>query len=203
MVSNASELLPDPDTPLITVSLPWGISQEMFFRLCVRAPRMMMASFKGKAPETSRPAAKLAPQRGSERKRPFFIIRRGGRCGIRNWNQESSPFSPGKEVSHQSTGHLRLGSKPRHLAVLFPSAELDPLESHPPRIAFTEKRAAGSPCRISVRPLRIALRLCQQFGQSSFALSRRRSCRFPLLSLMDSGIDRSCLISCSHYGPQC
>jgi hypothetical protein len=28
--------------------LPWGISQEIFFRLCVRAPRMMMASFKGK-----------------------------------------------------------------------------------------------------------------------------------------------------------
>ena len=48
MVSKASELFPDPATPLITVSIPWGISQEMFFRLCVRAPRMMMASFKGK-----------------------------------------------------------------------------------------------------------------------------------------------------------
>ena len=51
MVSKASEDLPDPETPLITVSLPWGISQEMFFRLWVRAPRMMMASFKGKAPD--------------------------------------------------------------------------------------------------------------------------------------------------------
>src|ERR1700722_18531430 len=50
MVSKASELLPDPDTPLITVSLPWGISQERFFRLCVRALRMMMASFNEKAP---------------------------------------------------------------------------------------------------------------------------------------------------------
>ena len=50
MVSKASELLPEPDTPLTTVSLPWGISQERFFRLCVRAPRMTMASFKGKAP---------------------------------------------------------------------------------------------------------------------------------------------------------
>src|ERR1035438_8118424 len=48
MVSKASELFPGPETPLITVSIPWGISQEMFFRLCVRAPRMMMASFKGK-----------------------------------------------------------------------------------------------------------------------------------------------------------
>jgi hypothetical protein len=52
MVSKASELLPEPDTPLITVSLPCGISQERFFRLCVRALRMMMASFKGKAPQT-------------------------------------------------------------------------------------------------------------------------------------------------------
>src|ERR1700691_6225742 len=51
MVSKASELLPEPDTPLITVSLPCGISQERFFRLCVRALRMMMASFKGKAPQ--------------------------------------------------------------------------------------------------------------------------------------------------------
>jgi hypothetical protein len=33
MVSKASDDLPDPETPLITVSFPWGISQEMFFRL--------------------------------------------------------------------------------------------------------------------------------------------------------------------------
>jgi hypothetical protein len=33
MVSKANELFPDPETPLITVSIPWGISQEMFFRL--------------------------------------------------------------------------------------------------------------------------------------------------------------------------
>ena len=45
MVSNASDDFPDPETPLTTVSLPWGMSQEMFFRLCVRAPRMTMASF--------------------------------------------------------------------------------------------------------------------------------------------------------------
>ena len=50
MVSKASEDLPEPETPLMTVSLPWGISQERFFRLWVRAPRMMMASFKGKSP---------------------------------------------------------------------------------------------------------------------------------------------------------
>src|SRR6266567_2482745 len=55
MVSNARELLPEPDTPLTTVSLPCGISQEMFFRLWVRAPRITIASFaelKENAPET-------------------------------------------------------------------------------------------------------------------------------------------------------
>jgi hypothetical protein len=39
-VSNASDDFPDPETPLTTVSLPCGISQSMFFRLCVRAPRI-------------------------------------------------------------------------------------------------------------------------------------------------------------------
>src|SRR5579863_2434206 len=55
MVSNARELLPDPDTPLTTVSLPCGISHEMFFKLWVRAPRITMASFaevNREAPET-------------------------------------------------------------------------------------------------------------------------------------------------------
>jgi hypothetical protein len=59
MVSKASDDFPDPETPLTTVSFPWGISQEMFFRLCVRAPRMTIASFaelkpdefNGKTPE--------------------------------------------------------------------------------------------------------------------------------------------------------
>lgn len=58
MVSKASDDLPDPETPLTTVSFPWGISQKMFFRLWVRAPRMTIASFaafnsdefKGKTP---------------------------------------------------------------------------------------------------------------------------------------------------------
>src|SRR5438132_2211703 len=45
MVSKARELFPEPDAPLTTVSLPWGISHEMFFRLWVRAPRITIASF--------------------------------------------------------------------------------------------------------------------------------------------------------------
>ena len=91
-MSKASDDLPDPDTPLTTVSFPWGISQEMFFRLCVRAPRITIASLaevkfvagelgrvklsvvKGKAPMRIRPTASLSPQRGSKHNRPFFII---------------------------------------------------------------------------------------------------------------------------------
>src|ERR1700733_1945767 len=45
MVSKASEDLPEPETPETTVSLPWVSSQSMFFRLWVRAPRMVMRSF--------------------------------------------------------------------------------------------------------------------------------------------------------------
>src|SRR5450432_2548782 len=40
MVSNASEDLPDPDSPVITVSVFRGISTSMFLRLCCRAPRI-------------------------------------------------------------------------------------------------------------------------------------------------------------------
>src|SRR5271170_5488468 len=39
MVSNASEDLPDPLRPVITVRLLRGISTSMFLRLCWRAPR--------------------------------------------------------------------------------------------------------------------------------------------------------------------
>src|SRR5271163_4105453 len=38
-VSKASEDLPDPDSPVTTVSEFRGISRSMFFRLCCRAPR--------------------------------------------------------------------------------------------------------------------------------------------------------------------
>lgn len=79
MVSKASEDFPEPETPLTTVSLPCGISQEMFFKLWVRAPRMTIESFalsNEKTPIGSCPAASQSPQQGSERNWPFFIIRR-------------------------------------------------------------------------------------------------------------------------------
>src|SRR6185437_13745990 len=43
MVSNASEDLPEPDRPVNTTSLSRGISRSTFFRLCSRAPRMVIA----------------------------------------------------------------------------------------------------------------------------------------------------------------
>src|ERR1700730_16550799 len=39
MVSNASEDFPDPDNPVMTVSVLRGISTLIFLRLCWRAPR--------------------------------------------------------------------------------------------------------------------------------------------------------------------
>src|SRR6184192_2143327 len=44
MVSNASEDLPDPESPVMTVKVFRGISTLMFFRLCCRAPRITSCS---------------------------------------------------------------------------------------------------------------------------------------------------------------
>src|SRR5687768_14476533 len=44
MVSNASELFPDPDSPVRTTSLSRGMSMSMFLRLCSRAPRTLIRS---------------------------------------------------------------------------------------------------------------------------------------------------------------
>src|SRR6185312_12196320 len=49
MVSKASEDLPEPDRPVITISRSRGRSRSMFLRLCVRAPRMRMVSMRGVA----------------------------------------------------------------------------------------------------------------------------------------------------------
>src|ERR1035437_2800867 len=44
MVSNASDDLPDPDTPVTTDIRLCGMSSEMFLRLWTRAPRIRMES---------------------------------------------------------------------------------------------------------------------------------------------------------------
>ena len=41
-VSIASDDLPDPDTPVITINLRRGISTVTFFKLCMRAPLIRM-----------------------------------------------------------------------------------------------------------------------------------------------------------------
>src|ERR1700722_8582827 len=43
MVSKASEDLPEPERPVNTTSLSRGIVRSIFFRLCSRAPRTVMA----------------------------------------------------------------------------------------------------------------------------------------------------------------
>ena len=45
MVSNARELLPEPETPVITTNLFLGMITSMFFRLCSLAPFMMILLF--------------------------------------------------------------------------------------------------------------------------------------------------------------
>src|SRR5690242_17882868 len=47
MVSKASEDLPEPETPVTTVSALCGTSKSMFLRLCTRAPRTTMLSCSG------------------------------------------------------------------------------------------------------------------------------------------------------------
>src|ERR1035437_2471867 len=47
MVSNASDDLPDPDTPVITVNFSWGMESEMFLRLWTRAPWILIKSSTG------------------------------------------------------------------------------------------------------------------------------------------------------------
>src|SRR5581483_11599684 len=54
MVSNASEDLPEPDRPVMTMSLLRGSSTSMFLRLCSRAPFTTILSM-------SSPRGALAP----------------------------------------------------------------------------------------------------------------------------------------------
>ena len=61
MVSNASDDLPEPETPVTTVRVLCGISKSMFFRLWTRAPRTMMLSF-AMAQETDGSPARRNPR---------------------------------------------------------------------------------------------------------------------------------------------
>src|SRR6185312_5323150 len=75
MVSNASELFPEPLRPVMTVNVLRGISTLMFFRLCWRAPcTVIRSSIAGKLLWSNEP-----------------FERRGGR-GV-NGRRESSEFN--------------------------------------------------------------------------------------------------------------
>src|SRR5882762_127671 len=58
IVSNASDDLPEPERPVITVNLSRGMSTSMFLRLCWRAPRTVMRSIAIRLE-----AVRLSPQR--------------------------------------------------------------------------------------------------------------------------------------------
>ena len=79
MVSKASEDLPEPETPETTVSFPWGMEQSTFFRLWVRAPRMMISSVK-EIPGACIMGEALERSGGFEKKLSSLIIegQRGG-----------------------------------------------------------------------------------------------------------------------------
>ena len=96
-------LLPEPDTPLTTVSFPWGISQEMFFRLWVRAPRMMMASFKGKAPEKRMGGISVASER--LRAQPAILYYRGGEKGVPVGNGKGRRSINGEIANREMAQH--------------------------------------------------------------------------------------------------
>src|SRR5690606_8607377 len=79
MVSNASEDLPEPDRPVITISLSRGRSRSMFLRLCVRAPRMRMNSI-----AIEEPAGGGWPSSGDGQQMSLSAGINGGKSGKRN-----------------------------------------------------------------------------------------------------------------------
>src|SRR6185436_11739121 len=111
MVSNASEDLPEPLTPVTTVMRLIGIENEMFLRLLTRAPRTSIASW-------VMIGACKAAQRGIRRSRkPHILTRKPGQSeggGIHILRH------PGYEVSTtRVSGWTRDSSKRRWL--LFPA----------------------------------------------------------------------------------
>src|ERR1700681_2544403 len=85
MVSNARDDLPEPERPVITVSVLRGISRLMFFRLCWRAPRIdifltaMVEELSGPPLRRgTRPTRGRATQRAKSAHRKLFKLTRGG-----------------------------------------------------------------------------------------------------------------------------
>src|SRR4029453_18987881 len=72
MVSNASDDLPEPDSPVIPTSWARGISRSTFLRLCSRAPRMTIRSLAMAvyytAATSTRPGGDPRQRRGGHRR---------------------------------------------------------------------------------------------------------------------------------------
>src|SRR5437773_11943744 len=60
MVSKASDDLPEPDSPVKTISFSRGSSRETFLRLCSRAPRITSVSDTGRRIAAGSAAADVA-----------------------------------------------------------------------------------------------------------------------------------------------
>src|SRR5438309_1475551 len=109
MVSKARLLLPEPLTPVSTVSRPRGRSRLKPCRLCVRAPRTRMTSGGGAmqfsltggggagklASAAREPRENVPPRRGDREARPDLVLPTGG-AGENGFSQgvgESGPIT--------------------------------------------------------------------------------------------------------------
>src|ERR1700761_8673424 len=105
MVSNASEDLPEPDRPVNTTSLSRGISRSTFFRLCSRAPRMVIA----RVPERLfcwRFALMISsmgtvPNGASMKRRADGSKFRSGRQRVQSERRKNGPRFPVPRENHQ------------------------------------------------------------------------------------------------------
>src|SRR5215472_1570453 len=108
MVANTRELLPEPETPVKTVSLRLGISRLTFFRLFSRAPWTRMRSCESAActgpgePRSCRSMARAYPLAGGGR---FSIPDQGGRASCardRHERARAGASSPPDACEHLS-----------------------------------------------------------------------------------------------------
>src|SRR5271166_2900680 len=125
MVSNASEDLPDPLNPVITVRVLRGISTLMFFRLCCRAPLTLMFVI------PMRCFYRIPKDLGAPPYRPFLAIGWVGSRGCpilsffgKGWDQRPLPSRgacPRREGGNQCGGTRPSSRNPSLIALASPS----------------------------------------------------------------------------------
>src|SRR5947208_16982498 len=97
MVSKASEDLPDPDSPVNTMSLSRGSSNETLRRLCSRAPRITSLS------DTPR---EYAGSGRSEHENLPAVVAGGGLASDRRGQQGHVRVAPGDEGETGDPGRI-------------------------------------------------------------------------------------------------